>query len=45
MLELYIMPEGEKSREIVKRNVNERLLKILDRAIKDYVLMFDDKIL
>ena len=33
------MPEGEKSREIVKRHVNERLLKILDRAIKDYVMI------
>lgn len=38
MLDIYIMPEGEKSREIVKRHVNERLLKILDRAIKDYVM-------
>ena len=43
MLDIYIMPEGEKSREIVKRHVNERLLKILDRAIKDYVMIFDDK--
>ena len=43
MLDIYMMPEGEKSREIVKRHVNERLLKILDRAIKDYVMIFDDK--
>ena len=35
MLDIYMMPEGEKSREIVRRHVNERLLKILDRTIKD----------
>lgn len=43
MLELYVTPQEEKSKEIVKRFVNERLLKLLEGSIKEYVEMFDDK--